>query len=100
MDTILAVFNHFARGEAYLFVRGILIIGSAMASSAGNDGRKTFRRQTEDLVVLCRIDSFHRTRIDTQNGRGRHKIAKSNLQLPRRPLIHYSVAPPFHDLTP
>ena len=44
--------------------------------------------QTENLVVLLRIDPLHRAGIDAQHRGDRHEAAQCDVELPRTPFVH------------
>src|ERR1051326_9491767 len=68
--------------------RVCILVGCGAITDRGDDGAGvTLRIQTENLVVLCAVETFHWARINAEQGSAGKEITESDIGLVASPCI-------------
>src|SRR5687768_16366867 len=79
------------RLESDFLHRGVFVIREPISRRTRHRRRVAGALEIEDRVVLRRLDSFHRTRVDAQHRRARHELAERDENLMLLPDVERAV---------
>src|SRR5271170_2377325 len=73
--------------ETHFGKAGGLVVGSAKTRSTEHHRRITQLFQAKNVVIFGRLKTFHRTGVNAEQCRRRHKIAEGDISLTRGPAV-------------